>query len=29
MTKKENIFVALYRDAQNIKCKDPATRNIL
>lgn len=29
MAKKENIFVALYKDAQNIKCKDPATKNIL
>ena len=29
MKKKENMFVSLYRDAKNIKEKDPATRNIL
>lgn len=29
MSKKENIFVSLYRDAKNIQEKDPATRNIL
>jgi len=29
MSKKENIFVSLYRDAKNIQKKDPATRNIL
>ena len=28
MKKKENIFVSLYRDAKNIKQKDPATKNI-
>ena len=29
MAKKENIFVALYKDAKNIQEKDPATKNII
>lgn len=28
MKKKENVFVSLYKDAKNIKEKDPATKNI-
>lgn len=29
MSKKENIFVSLYKDAKNIQEKDPATKSIL